>query len=89
MHVIYQACYASCGLTAPRSHPVFEMFAAKAGRAVDDEVTQILWKHVYRVFIEAVDACDNGVNMYDTDAAPKCASSHSAFVIMCQCSGPY
>lgn len=32
---------------------------------------QLLWLHVYKKFIEAVDAVDNGVNQFDTDAAPR------------------
>lgn len=30
-----------------------------------------LWLRVYRFFIEAVDAVDNGVNRFDVDATPK------------------
>lgn len=34
-------------------------------------MVETLWLHVYKVFVEAVDAVDNGVNMFDTDAAPR------------------
>jgi Uncharacterised protein family (UPF0160) len=36
-----------------------------------DESVHAAWLAVYRSFIEAVDAVDNGVSQYDTDGPPR------------------
>ena len=37
----------------------------------DDPRVETIYLKTYKTFVEAVDAIDNGVNMYDTDAPPK------------------
>ena len=36
-----------------------------------DPKIETLWLKIYREFIEAIDAIDNGVNQYTTDLQPK------------------
>ena len=37
----------------------------------EEEKVQTLWLKLYKEYIEAIDAIDNGVNQYDTDQQPK------------------
>ena len=48
-----------------------EIVANVLGLDEKDEKTEKIYLKVYKAFIEAVDAVDNGVNMYDTDAPAK------------------
>jgi len=45
-----------------------EIVANVLGLDLKDEKVEKIYLKVYKAFIEAVDAVDNGVNMYDTDA---------------------
>ena len=45
-----------------------EIVANVLGLDLKDEKVEKIYLKVYKAFIEAVDAIDNGVNMYDTDA---------------------
>ena len=44
---------------------------AKRGEAPDEKTVEKIYVKMYEEFIEGVDAIDNGVNMYDTDAKAK------------------
>lgn len=41
------------------------------GKPETDADVHTVWLQVYKTFIEAVDAVDNGVNQYDTSEAPR------------------
>lgn len=41
------------------------------GKPVDDPEVHTIWLQVYKNFIEAVDAVDNGVNQYEDVSAPR------------------
>ncbi|KAG7558304.1 hypothetical protein FFLO_02774 [Filobasidium floriforme] len=45
------------------------------GWAEDDEKTQTIWLKMYSSFVQAIDANDNGISMYDTDAKPRYSDS--------------
>jgi uncharacterized UPF0160 family protein len=45
--------------------------ADSTGKPADDPEVHLLWLHVYKKFVEAVDAIDNGINQFDTDAEPR------------------
>jgi uncharacterized UPF0160 family protein len=47
------------------------MRAGKTGKSHDDADVWTLWLRVYQTFVEAVDAVDNGINMFDTKTAPR------------------
>ena len=44
---------------------------ARRGEAPDEKTVEKIYVKMYEEFIEGVDAIDNGVNMYDTDATAK------------------
>jgi uncharacterized UPF0160 family protein len=48
-----------------------DIIAAKMTLPVDHPDVMTVYLEVYKNFIEAVDAVDNGVNQYDTDAPSK------------------
>lgn len=48
-----------------------EIVANRAQLPVDDPKAQVLWLKMYREFIEAIDAIDNGISQYSTDIAPR------------------
>ncbi|EGO23671.1 hypothetical protein SERLADRAFT_370529 [Serpula lacrymans var. lacrymans S7.9] len=48
-----------------------EIIAHKAQLALNDEKVTILWLKMYREFIEAIDAIDNGIPQYPNDIAAK------------------
>eukprot|EP00894_Picocystis_sp_ML_P004786 jgi/Pico_ML_1/55303/g1005.t2 len=52
-----------------------EIIANELGLEEEDPKVDLVWIHVYRNFVEAVDAIDNGINRYDTDAPPKYADN--------------
>jgi len=41
------------------------------GKDASDADVQTVWLALYRTFMEAVDAVDNGVNQFDTTAEPR------------------
>jgi uncharacterized UPF0160 family protein len=45
-----------------------EAAAAPEGASSSDAEVELLWNKIYESFIEAVDANDNGISVYDTDA---------------------
>lgn len=45
--------------------------AGAMGKPVDDADVHTVWLQVYKTFIEAVDAVDNGVNQFDTAEEPR------------------
>jgi len=48
-----------------------EIIANRLHASPEDEKVQTLWLKLYKEYIEAIDAIDNGVNQYDTDKKPK------------------
>ena len=48
-----------------------EIIANELGLDKEDPKVDLVWINVYRNFVEAVDAIDNGINRYDTDAPPR------------------
>ena len=38
---------------------------------MDDSKTETLWLKLYKEFIEAIDAIDNGISQYPTDLKPR------------------
>ncbi|GJE86091.1 MYG1 family protein [Phanerochaete sordida] len=48
-----------------------EIIANLLKTTVDDPRIEVLWLKLYREFIEAIDAIDNGINQYPTDVPPK------------------
>ena len=47
------------------------MIANKTQLAIQDQKVDVLWLKMYREFIEAIDAIDNGISQYSTDIKPK------------------
>jgi len=47
-----------------------EVIASRAQLPLDDAKVQTLWLKMYREFIEALDAIDNGISQYPTDIKP-------------------
>lgn len=47
------------------------------GKPVEDPEVQTIWLQVYKNFIEAVDAVDNGINQYEDVSAPRYLDSTS------------
>ena len=48
-----------------------EIIASRVHAKLEEEKVQTLWLKLYKEYIEAIDAIDNGVNLYDTDQQPK------------------
>ncbi|EPT04302.1 hypothetical protein FOMPIDRAFT_1021967 [Fomitopsis schrenkii] len=48
-----------------------EIIASRVHASPEEEKVQTLWLKVYKEYIEAIDAIDNGVNQYDTEKQPK------------------
>ncbi|KAI0757011.1 GAMM1 protein [Daedaleopsis nitida] len=48
-----------------------EIIANRLQVRQDDPKVEVLWLKMYRDFIEAIDAIDNGINQYPTDLQPK------------------
>jgi uncharacterized UPF0160 family protein len=48
-----------------------EIVASVMGAEASQEDIEAVYLHVYKGFMECIDAVDNGVNQYDTDAPPK------------------
>ncbi|TFK30468.1 GAMM1 protein [Coprinopsis marcescibilis] len=48
-------------------HYGLEIIAKRLGTALDDPKVQYVWLKLYRDFIEAIDAIDNGISQYDSD----------------------
>ncbi|KAG6902874.1 hypothetical protein C0995_010043 [Termitomyces sp. Mi166 len=48
-----------------------EIIASVTQLSVDDEKVEKLWLKLYREFIEAIDAIDNGISQYPNDIKPK------------------
>ncbi|KAI0778164.1 GAMM1 protein [Trametes elegans] len=48
-----------------------EIIANRLQIAVDDSKTETLWLKLYKEFIEAIDAIDNGISQYPTDLKPR------------------
>ncbi|TFY69783.1 hypothetical protein EVJ58_g227 [Rhodofomes roseus] len=48
-----------------------EIIANRLHASPEDEKIHTLWLKLYKEYIEAIDAIDNGVNQYDTDQKPK------------------
>jgi uncharacterized UPF0160 family protein len=48
-----------------------EIIANRIRAAADDPRVMILWLKLYKEFIEAIDAIDNGISQYPTDIKPK------------------
>ncbi|EJU03082.1 GAMM1 protein [Dacryopinax primogenitus] len=44
-----------------------ELVALRIKKPVEDPIVELLWLKLYKEFIEAVDANDNGINQYPTD----------------------
>jgi len=47
------------------------VIANKTQLAIQDQKVDVLWLKMYREFIEAIDAIDNGISQYSTDIKPK------------------
>ncbi|KIM48177.1 hypothetical protein M413DRAFT_22713 [Hebeloma cylindrosporum] len=48
-----------------------EVIANKTQLPIQDPKVNVLWLKMYREFIEAIDAIDNGISQYPTDIKPK------------------
>lgn len=48
-----------------------EIIASRVHATPEEEKVQTLWLKVYKEYIEAIDAIDNGVNQYATEEQPK------------------
>jgi len=48
-----------------------EIIANRLQSSIDDPQVHALWLRLYKVFIEAIDAHDNGISQYPTDMKPK------------------
>lgn len=48
-----------------------EIIADRFHLSLDDPKTHVLWLKLYREFIEAIDAIDNGISQYSSDIQPK------------------
>jgi uncharacterized UPF0160 family protein len=48
-----------------------EVIANRTQLPLDDEKVTTLWLKIYKEFVEAIDAIDNGISQYPTDLAPK------------------
>ncbi|KAJ3576674.1 hypothetical protein NP233_g285 [Leucocoprinus birnbaumii] len=47
-----------------------EIIANRLQLSIDDPKVELLWLKLYREFIEAIDAIDNGISQYPTDIKP-------------------
>ncbi|KAF7291685.1 hypothetical protein HMN09_01259800 [Mycena chlorophos] len=52
-----------------------EVIASKIQLSIDDPKVTTLWLKLYKQFIEAIDAIDNGISQYNTDVSPRYKSS--------------
>ena len=59
------------GLMEVYRHFGKEIIANRKQTPVDHPQVTTLWLKLYREFIEAIDAIDNGVSQYPTDIKPK------------------
>jgi uncharacterized UPF0160 family protein len=48
-----------------------EIIANRTQTSLDDPQVTTLWLKLYKEFIEAIDAIDNGISQYPTDIKPK------------------
>lgn len=48
-----------------------EIIANRLQTQISDDKVQLLWLKMYKEFIEAIDAIDNGISQYATDIKPK------------------
>ena len=48
-----------------------EIIASRVHATPEEEKVQTLWLKLYKEYIEAIDAIDNGIHQYPTDLQPK------------------
>lgn len=59
--------YALSNLVFSRRHFGLEIIANTLGTVSDDPKVNTLWLKLYKEFIEAIDAIDNGISQYPAD----------------------
>jgi uncharacterized UPF0160 family protein len=84
MHLAF--CFAASGwhllkcTWVPLQHYGREIIATTLALAEDHPDVNVVYRRMYDNFIEALDACDNGISQYPSDITPKYKESTTVSV---------